>query len=104
MRLACLWPSSTPFCFPPDAFEQAVRAQYHVNLRRARLPSLPSRRAQPFDILKSIRTDILTNGLAHAISTGNWTLKRFKMERLGVTQVCAHALAECIRLCRWHAS
>ncbi|KAJ4461587.1 putative DNA-directed RNA polymerase III subunit RPC2 [Paratrimastix pyriformis] len=48
-----------------------------------------SNRAQPFDILKSIRQDIMSNGLAHAISSGNWTLKRFKMERAGVTQVLA---------------
>ena len=44
-------------------------------------------RATQFDILKCIRQDTLSNGLEHAISSGNWTVKRFRMERKGVTQV-----------------
>lgn len=44
-------------------------------------------RAAQFDIVKCIRQDTLTSGLEHAISSGNWTVKRFRMDRKGVTQV-----------------
>ncbi len=44
-------------------------------------------RAGEFDILKCIRQDTITSALSRAISTGNWNLKRFRMERAGVTQV-----------------
>ncbi len=32
-------------------------------------------------------TITLYQGFVHAISTGNWVLKRFRMDRAGVTQV-----------------
>ena len=44
-------------------------------------------RATQFDIAKCFRPDTITNGLEHAIASGNWTVKRFRMERKGVTQV-----------------
>ena len=34
-----------------------------------------------------IRPDTLSNGLEHALSSGNWAVKRFKMDRKGVTHV-----------------
>ncbi|GFR17628.1 DNA-directed RNA polymerase III subunit RPC2 [Trichonephila clavata] len=48
---------------------------------------LPKLKAGPFDALLHIKPDLITNALVNAISTGNWTVKRFRMERIGVTQV-----------------
>lgn len=40
-----------------------------------------------FDPTKMIKQDTITQGFVHAISTGSWVLKRFRMDRAGVTQV-----------------
>jgi DNA-directed RNA polymerase III subunit RPC2 len=40
-----------------------------------------------FDVYSQIRGETITYGLIHAISTGNWNVKRFKMKRSGITQV-----------------
>lgn len=44
-------------------------------------------RAQAYDVIKSLPDSIITNGMASAIASGNWVLKRFRMDRKGVTQV-----------------
>lgn len=46
-------------------------------------------RAQEFDAarLLSLQTGLITQGLERSIATGNWSVKRFKMERAGITQV-----------------
>lgn len=44
-------------------------------------------RAASFDALRPLSSNIITKGLINALATGNWNLKRFKMERAGVTQV-----------------
>jgi DNA-directed RNA polymerase III subunit RPC2 len=49
--------------------------------------NIPRVKAAQFDVVKHIRSDLITTGLENAISTGNWTIKRFRMERAGVTQV-----------------
>jgi DNA-directed RNA polymerase III subunit RPC2 len=50
--------------------------------------SFPSR-ATPVDAGMIIKNhgEVITNGFVRAISTGNWSLKRFKMDRAGVTHV-----------------
>lgn len=46
-------------------------------------------RAQEFDAVRALQlqTGLITGGFERAISTGNWSVKRFKMERAGITQV-----------------
>lgn len=61
--------------------------RFNTELQNIAEKTIPKQRAAQFDIVKHIRQDLITNGLVNAISTGNWTIKRFKMERQGVTHV-----------------
>jgi len=40
-----------------------------------------------FDPISSFRSDIISNGLEHSFLTGNWTLKKYKIEKNGVSQI-----------------
>ncbi|TFL07260.1 beta and beta-prime subunits of DNA dependent RNA-polymerase [Pterulicium gracile] len=63
---------------------------YNTNLKSSidKVLKKPSRTTE-FDAHNTLlfNGDILTSGFVRAISTGNWSLKRFKMERAGVTHV-----------------
>ncbi|KAK3098091.1 hypothetical protein FSP39_016018 [Pinctada imbricata] len=61
--------------------------KFNSELKRIADMTIPKPRAAQFDIVKHMRQDQITNGLVNAISTGNWSIKRFKMDRAGVTQV-----------------
>ena len=55
-------------------------------------------RASAFDAGKNLRAEIISHGMESSISSGNWSIKRFRMERKGVTQACAGTCHVC--MCR----
>ncbi|KAG6334311.1 hypothetical protein ID866_4776 [Astraeus odoratus] len=63
---------------------------FNANLKAAidKVLKKPSR-TNEFDAFNTMQFqgDHITSGFVRAISTGNWSLKRFKMERAGVTHV-----------------
>ncbi|XP_077521380.1 RNA polymerase III subunit RpIII128 [Amblyomma americanum] len=61
--------------------------RFNTELKLVADKYIPKVRATQFDVVKYVRQDLITHGLVVAIATGNWTVKRFKMERIGVTQV-----------------
>mmetsp|Transcript_37217 Transcript_37217/g.6648 ORF Transcript_37217/g.6648 Transcript_37217/m.6648 type:complete len:93 (-) Transcript_37217:121-399(-) len=46
-----------------------------------------SKKTKPFEVTQAFKSNTITMGMANALTTGNWSLKRFKMERAGVTEV-----------------
>jgi DNA-directed RNA polymerase III subunit RPC2 len=68
-------------------FEDVFKLFNNDLKRQADLVLSKPNRAQAFDVVKMIRTDTITQGFVNAIATGNWVLKRFRMDRAGVTQV-----------------
>ncbi|XP_057671925.1 DNA-directed RNA polymerase III subunit RPC2 [Diorhabda carinulata] len=67
-------------------FEDVFK-RFNWELKAIAEKTIPKIRATQFDVVKYMRSDLITSCLVFAISTGNWTIKRFRMERLGVTQV-----------------
>lgn len=67
-------------------FEDLLK-RFNNELRIIADKNIPKIKTAQFDVVKHMRQDIITNGLTSAIATGNWTVKRFRMERVGVSQV-----------------
>lgn len=70
-------------------FEDSFK-KFNWELKRSIDKILTKRsRAQEFDALTffNLQTNIITTSMQRAISSGNWNLKRFRMERSGVTHV-----------------
>ncbi|XP_065164885.1 LOW QUALITY PROTEIN: DNA-directed RNA polymerase III subunit RPC2-like [Atheta coriaria] len=67
-------------------FEDVFK-RFNFDLKAIAEKTIPKIRATQFDVIKYMRSELITNCLVFAISTGNWTIKRFRMERQGVTQV-----------------
>lgn len=44
-------------------------------------------KVEEFDISRSIRQDIITSGIELSLVTGHWSIKRYRTDKKGVTQV-----------------
>ncbi|KND03406.1 DNA-directed RNA polymerase III core subunit RET1 [Spizellomyces punctatus DAOM BR117] len=70
-------------------FEDLFKS-WQANIKRAIDTQLKrSNRTSQYDAVSAVAqtSRFITDGLFRAISSGNWNVKRFKMERAGVTQV-----------------
>lgn len=92
----CLGVSTGAVCrgwLPRLVFDQHLGAQQSPSSRQTWRPLQAdkaigkSQRSAPFDIGKSLSSQTITANLASSISSGNWTIKRFRMDRKGATQV-----------------
>ena len=68
-----------------DRFK-VLNAELKKELNRT-IPKLKKIRTFEVKNLIEAKADIITRGLQNAIASGNWTIKRFNMERKGVSQL-----------------
>ena len=69
-------------------FEEHFK-NFNEDLKRTLTKKKEKNRTRPLDILSEMngQQNRITNGMESAISSGNWNLKRFKMDRKGITEV-----------------
>lgn len=68
-----------------DLFKDFVR-HIKTSMDKTLKKRAPTKEFDPYDHISSFEYRF-TNGMERAIATGNWTLKRFRMDRAGVTHV-----------------
>jgi DNA-directed RNA polymerase III subunit RPC2 len=74
-------------------FEDLFKKMNSDLVTEAKKTLTKTNRTQPFDAATNIRSDIITNAMETALSTGCWNIKRFRMDRKGATQVKASGLS-----------
>ena len=69
-------------------FEEHFK-NFNDELKRLLLKKKDKTRTKPLDILSEMNAlqNRITTGMEGAIQTGNWCLKRFKMDRKGITEI-----------------
>lgn len=63
--------------------------KFNTELKKEIDMTIKKRRSKDFDydVTKLMKADSITHGLFSSLSSGNWVVKRFKVEKKGVTQV-----------------
>jgi DNA-directed RNA polymerase III subunit RPC2 len=61
--------------------------KFNTELKREIDLNLKKYSTKDYDVTRLMNTTSITNGLVSSLSSGNWTVKRFKVEKKGVTQV-----------------
>ena len=68
-------------------FEDLFKKMNAELLTEAKKTLSKANRSTSFDAAANLRSDIITNAMETALSTGCWNIKRFRMDRKGATQV-----------------
>jgi DNA-directed RNA polymerase III subunit RPC2 len=70
-------------------FEDSFKTFNSIIQTEADKELIKQNRVGAFNVINSIRrhTSLITEKLTFAISTGNWVIRRFRMDRAGITQV-----------------
>mmetsp|Transcript_27025 Transcript_27025/g.65747 ORF Transcript_27025/g.65747 Transcript_27025/m.65747 type:complete len:819 (-) Transcript_27025:1374-3830(-) len=67
-------------------FEDFFRKTLKEGYKYYKLNSTKLKKNQHLELISFLRQDIITNGLEYSFSTGNWIVKKLKIEKNGVTQ------------------
>ncbi|KAL8153604.1 hypothetical protein V2J09_011364 [Rumex salicifolius] len=70
-------------------FEDLFKTMNNDLKRKADMVLTKTNRSSSFDFSQHLGTERITAGLERALSTGNWCIQRFRVDRKGVSQVLA---------------